>query len=147
MNITHLSFLLNGNPPKSPRYDSLDESRKERIKEFITKIPERYPVETIKEDIDKLSLHSKNIINFVDSFPLIGVGFAILFFLLYSILFGVGTGLLVGVIILVSSTFLNKQLGDLFDLSQDSKNLIQDYDDLLAQLHNAQRKQNKHKAL
>ena len=145
MNVYSLSTLLGGNPPKDSTYDSLNESRKKRINEFIKNIPKNYSVGTIQEDINKLSAHPEKFVKFINSFQLIGTGFAIFIFLLYWALFGFWVGLLVGFVILIASSVLDTQLGDLFDLSQDSKNLIKDYDDLLSKLDNEQKKQNKNK--
>ena len=72
---------------------------------------------------------------------MIFVALSVVFFALYWALYGFGYGLLTGGGLLINMANLDKHLGNLFDLTPSSVQLLTDFDTLLNELNNAQRRE------
>lgn len=145
MNLSYLPFLASGKIPENDsNYQALNAGRKKRVSGFVKGIPNKYAIYDINSDVEKLSTIKDSLIyKIVDKFQIIFVIVAIIFFVLYWMLFGFGWGLLTGVGMLILLAFLDKHLGNLFELTPTSVQLLIDYDSLVNDLFNAQKKEQK----
>ena len=147
MNLSNLPLLASGKVPENDlQYKDLNEGRKKRVLGFVKSIPQKYSIEDINSDVEKLSsLKDCSIYKIVDKFQMIYVLVAVVFFVLYWILFGFGWGLLTGGGVLILLAFLDKRLGNLFELTPTSVQLLEDFDSLVNDLYNAQKREQKNK--
>ena len=145
MNLSNLPLLASGQIPENDlQYKELNEARKKRVAGFVKSIPQKYSIEEIQSDVEKLSQYKDSpIYKFVDKFNVVFVTVAILLFVLYWILFGFGYGLLTGGGVLILLAFLDKRLGNLFEMNPSSIQLLTDFDTLVNNLYNAQRREQK----
>ena len=143
MNIDLLKPLISGQVPERVSLQGLTKSRQNKIYSFINKIPEKYSIENIQKDVDNFSCEdNKKLYFFIVNFGKIFIGVAILFFILYSALLGVGWGLLSGGIIFLCAAFLNNRLGPVLNLSKDSVKLLDAFETLYSDLVQAQKREN-----
>lgn len=143
MDLWYLKFLVSGQIPNHTNWSKLNAKRQAVVEKFVQGIPQKYSVEEIQNDINRISSNENNVVfKFVANFRLIAVITSALFFILYWIVFGFWTGLLSGVAILVCCYYLDNRLAPLIDLSGDSTRLITDFDALLNRLGEAQKKEN-----
>lgn len=112
---------------------------KKRVAGFVNNIPQKYSLDEINSDVQKLSaMKDSFIFKIVDKFDMIFVALSVVFFALYWALYGFGYGLLTGGGLLIIMAILDKHLGNLFDLTPSSVQLLTDFDTLLNELNNAQ---------
>ena len=145
MNLSNLPLLASGKVPENdPQYQDLNSARKKRVSGFVKSIPNNYSIEDINSDVEKLSSMKDSLLyKIVDKFNILFVVIAIFFFILYWVLFGFGYGLLTGGGVLILLAFLDKRLGNLFELNPSSVQLLTDFDSLVNDLYNAQKKEQK----
>lgn len=113
------------------------------FKSFISGVPSNYDISDIYQDITNLDgVKDSKLYKFVNDFETIGFVFGVLFFILYWIIFGFWWGLITGGILIILAFIIDKH-GGLFDLSKDSKRLLENYDELLQRLSTQQKQENK----
>jgi len=143
MNLSYLSLLALGKVPEENfLYKDLNAARKKRVAGFVNNIPQKYSLDEINSDVQKLSaMKDSFIFKIVDKFDMILVALSVVFFALYWALYGFGYGLLTGGGLLIIMAILDMHLGNLFDLTPSSVQLLTDFDTLLNELNNAQRRE------
>lgn len=145
MNLSYLPLLASGKVPENDlQYQDLNEARKRRVFGFVKSIPQKYTMEDINADIEKLSsMKDSPIYKVVDKFQILFVIIGAFFFVLYWILFGFVWGLISGGGLLILLAFLDKRLGNIFELTPTSVQLLTDFDSMVNELYNAQRREQK----
>ena len=145
MNLSYLPLLASGKVPENDlQYKDLNEARRKRVIGFVKSIPQKYNLKDVNADIEKLSSMKDNFIyKVVDKFQFFLVIIGFLFFVLYWILFGFGWGLITGGGLLILLGLLDSRLGNLFELTPTSIQLLTEYDSLINALYNAQKREQK----
>ncbi|MDD3161697.1 MAG: hypothetical protein PHX49_07210 [Bacteroidales bacterium] len=149
MKLSYLPLLVDGKIPEDDNYVILNKNRKKEVKSaefksFISGVPSNYDISDIYQDITNLDgVKDSKLYKFVNDFETIGFVFGVLFFILYWIIFGFWWGLITGGILIILAFIIDKHLGGLFDLSKDSKRLLENYDELLQRLSTQQKQENK----
>ncbi len=143
MNLSYLSSLISGVNPDEERCRILNAARKKRIDVFLGQIPEKYSIAKISADIERLkSSKGSRLPLFVENFLTYAILVSIVVFILYWILFGFWQALLTGIILVILSFILDKNLGSLVDLSSDSEKLLKDFEGLVNELVAKQKNEN-----
>ena len=143
MNLSYLSDLVSGINPEEEGCRILNAHRKNRVEKFIKQIPENYSMDSIRSDIERLeSTKGSRLYKFVEYFFKYAIVATIVIFVIYWFFFGFWRALLTGIVLMILSYFLDKNIGSLVDLSSDSEKLLCDFDDLVNGLIFEQKKEN-----
>lgn len=144
MKLSYLPLLIDGKIPEDDNYKILNDNRKEKVNTFISNVPSNYDISSISADIQNLNnIKDSHLYKFVNNFETIGALSGVIIFILYWIIFGFWWGLLSGGGFFILAVIVDQHLGGLFDLSKESKRLLENFDNLLQRLSTQQKQENK----
>lgn len=146
MILDYLEPLANGRIPEQGKYNDLNEERKKLVSDFVSKIPEKFSLDEVKQDIAKLSDQKSSVEYKIVSHEkaVITIG-TIAVFILYcchlGFLFGVAGGIVSALILIRLVLRIKNMVG----ISQTSMDLLNEYESLLDKQALAQYQENKSK--